>query len=130
VKKRSRGFFILLLLAGTLVSGCRSGDRGFPFGRRSSSLVRLDVENNNFLDVTVYASGGGLALRLGDVPGKSSKAFTIDPQKVSMASGLRLRVDPLGSTRNYLSQIVFPDRAATVLLVVGAELQVSYVTIR
>jgi hypothetical protein len=130
VIKTSRSLLILALLSGTLVFGCRSGDGGFPFGRRANRPLRLEVENNNFLDVTVYASGSGARLRLGDVPGKNSGVFTIDPRKLSVASGLQIQVDPLGSTRVFLSQRLFPDRDASILLFVGAELELSYVTIR
>lgn len=128
--KKGRSLLIITLLLGTLVSGCRSGDGGFPFGRRANRPLRLEVENNNFLDVTVYASGSGARVRLGEVPGKNSGTFTIDPRKISMASGLQIQVDPLGSSRVFLSERLFPDSEASILLFVAAELELSYVTIR
>lgn len=128
----SRRSYILLatLVAGMAASACRSGEPPSPFQRRSNRPIRVEVENQNFLDVTVFATGGGGTLRLGDVVGKQSGRFTIDPRRFSLISGLRLRVDPIGSTRNYLSNLVFPTAGTTVVLVVANELDLSRVILR
>ena len=115
---------------GALASGCRAREGGSPFDRRSNAPVRIQVDNHNFLNVTVYANAGGMSHRVGEVIGKSSGNFSIDPGKVSMVSGLRFRVEPIGSTRSFLSEIVFPDRGSTVVLTVAAELRLSYVILR
>ena len=127
---RSRIPLILLLLVGVLALSCRSGDSASRSRRRAARQVTLVVENDHFLDVTVFAVGTGADLRLGEVTGKTHGTFTIDPQRVSMASGLRFRVDPIGSNRNYLSPAVFPDGAITVTLTVASELELSHVTVR
>jgi hypothetical protein len=121
---------IVALLLGALASGCRSGESGSPFSRRSNRPVRIQVDNHNFLNVTVYANAGGVSHRLGDVIGKNTESFSIDPRKISIVSGLRLRVEPIGSTRNFISEIVFPDGSSSVILTVAAELQLSYVILR
>jgi hypothetical protein len=82
------------------------------------------------LNVTVYANAGGVSHRVGEVIGKSSESFSLDPGKISIVSGLRFRVEPIGSNRNFLSEIVFPDRGSTVVLTVAAELRLSYVILR
>ena len=92
--------------------------------------MTLIVENNHFLDVTVFVRGSGADLRLGDVTGKNTETFPLNPQRIPMASGLRFRVDPIGSNRNYLSPRVYPDGATTVVLNVGSELEQSYITVR
>ncbi len=119
----------VLLLAATSV-GCGKKDPDSPFRRRLDTPVRVTVDNNNFLDVTVYAVAGGVSIRLGDVTGKSEESFTIDPRRASMIAGLQLMVDPLGSNRSYLSPLVYPGRGETVLLSVGANLDQSFVTLR
>ena len=113
-----------------LVSGCGALDPGRSGFGRSSRPIRLQVENHHFLDVTVYALGNGMAFKLGEVTGKSSGSFGLDPTRIHMVSGLQLRVDPIGSNRNYLSPVLFVDRRSTVVLEVGSELEMSYVTIR
>jgi len=92
--------------------------------------VPVLIENNNFLDVTVYVRASGNALRLGDVGGKSSDTFSVDPRNLPILNGMQLRVEPLGSNRTYLSPEVFPTRGSTVFLYVAAELDHSYITVR
>ena len=121
---------MVAVLLGTVASGCRSGSDGFPDGNALPRPIRLQVENNNYLDVTVYAKGSGISYKVGYVTGKSSGTLTIDPRRVSLASGLQLRVDPLGSTQTYLSPVLFPDPSATLVLIVGAELESSRITFR
>jgi hypothetical protein len=119
-----------LALAAVLAVGCRASDRGFGIQRQLDRPVQVQVNNHNFLDVTVYARGGGREVRLGEVSGKSSGKLSIDPRRVNMTTGLQLLVDPIGSTRVFLSQAVFPDRDAVVVLQVGAELEMSFVSLR
>lgn len=119
-----------VLLMGALASGCRTGDARSSFARRAARSIPLVVENHNFLDITVYAVGNGASVRLGEVTGKSSERFTMDPRQIAFTTGLQLEVDPIGSARQYLSPVVYPDQAATVLLTVAAQLDRSYVTMR
>ncbi len=54
------------LLTLTVLGGCRSGsDRGFLLSGRRDSTIRVEVRNDNFLDATVYAIGGGASVRMG-----------------------------------------------------------------
>jgi hypothetical protein len=52
------------------------------------------------------------------------------PMRINLGSGLHLLVDPIGSRITFLSQAVFPDRNAAVVLEVGAQLQMSFVSLR
>jgi len=121
---------LTLIVAAALATGCRSPDGGFRIQRGANQPVKVEVQNHNFLDVTVFARAGGASVRLGEVTGKGSANLSIDPRKVNLASGLRLLVDPIGSTRVFLSETVFPDRGAVVVLQVGAELSMSHVSLR
>jgi len=121
---------LLLAFAILWVAGCRGPQEGFGAQRQALRPIQIHVQNNNFLDVTVYARTGGVNLRLGNVTGKSSGRLTLDPRRVNLSSGLQLRVDPIGSTRTFLSQAVFPDRDAVVVLEVGSQLEMSFVSLR
>jgi hypothetical protein len=92
--------------------------------------VQLEVDNNNFLDVTVYAVSGGSSLRIGEVVGKSKGQFTLDPKKVLMTGGLQVLVDPIGSNRTYLSPSVYPYGGATLRLSVAAYIDQSFLSVR
>ena len=121
---------IALASMALLASGCRTQEPGRFGSRRLDRPIRLSVENNNFLDVTVYAVGDGAGIKLGEVTGKSAGSFSIDPRRIQMVSGLQLRVDPLGSSRSYLSPTLFIDSRASLHLEVAAELEMSFVTVR
>lgn len=121
---------LALALAAAPVQGCRGPEGQFGTQRPASRPVQVHVQNNNFLDVTVHARTGGRNVRLGQVSGKSSGKLTIDPRRINLSSGLQLMVDPIGSRNTFLSQAVFPDRNAVVVLEVGAQLQMSFVSLR
>ena len=111
-------------------SSCKSPEDRLGSDIRRTDPVRVQVINQNFLDVTVRARGDGGELRLGDVVGKSSATFVIRPDQLSLASGLRLRADPIGSREVFLSPLIFPDRRGVVVLEVAPRLDMSTVRIR
>ena len=114
-----------------VTAACGSGtQQSTTFGRPREQPIRMEVTNNNFLSVTVYAVSGSSSYRLGDVGGKGTGRFTINTNRVSIQQGVQFRVDPLGSGGRYLSPPVFPDRGSWVELVVGSELSLSYVSVR
>jgi hypothetical protein len=129
--KTSPGMVLLALaLATAPVQGCRGPDGGFGFQRQANRPIRVQVDNNNFLDVTVLARAGGTTVRLGLIPGKTSGELTIDPRRINLSSGLQLMVRPIGSRNTFLSQSVFPDPRAVVVLEVGSQIQMSFVSLR
>jgi hypothetical protein len=111
-------------------SGCGRKDTDSPFRRVVDRPVQLEVDNNNFLDVSVFAVAGGLSLRLGDVGGKNKGTFTLDPDRISMVSGIQVLVDPIGSDQTYLSPAVYPFGGATLQLSVGAFIDQSFLSVR
>jgi hypothetical protein len=119
-----------LVLSTALTPGCRGPHGAFATQRPASRPIQVQVQNNNFLDVTVHARTGGRNVRLGQVSGKSSGKLTLDPRWINLTSGLQLLVDPIGSRNTFLSQAVFLDRNAVVVLEVGAQLQMSFVSLR
>jgi hypothetical protein len=130
MKGNRRRAVLLALLWGALASGCGRKEAGSPFGGRADLPVRLRVENQNFLDVTIYAVAGGGRIRLGNVTGKGSGSFTLDPREIPLVRGLQVLADPLGSARTYLSPAVFPHGGSTVVLTLGAVLSQSFISIR
>ena len=90
----------------------------------------MEVTNNNFLSVTIYALTGSNAIRIGDVGGKSSARFELDQGRLGLEQGIQIRVNPVGSNQRYVSPMVYADRGTTVFLQVAAELSLSYVSVR
>jgi hypothetical protein len=130
VNTRHSIILLSLALTASLVVGCRTPDGAFGTPGISSRPIQVHVQNNHFLDVTVHARASGRNVRLGQITGKSSGRLTIDPRTVNLTSGLQLFVDPIGSRTTFLSQTLFPDRDAVVILEVGAQLDMSFVSLR
>lgn len=71
-----------LLVALTLISACGGGRARNPFDPSSSggleNRIRIEVQNLNFNDATVYAMRQTQRIRLGRVTGKTDQTFRID----------------------------------------------------
>lgn len=92
--------------------------------------IRIQVNNNNFNDITVYAIAGGAQRRLGAVTGNSSQTYEL-PRSLNLAANrLQIRASPLGARGSYTSAelAVFPGDLVVVDL--AAELTLSNISIR
>lgn len=120
-------FCVVILL---LISGCGRA-LSSPFGRGArEGPVTIEVVNNNYNDADVYAVIGSQAIRLGTVTGKTTGRLSLDEDRVTGAWGLRLRVEPIGSRASYTSDEVSVFAGGHVVLVIGAELSQSHVSLR
>jgi hypothetical protein len=87
--------------------------------------IRVEVRNDNYLDVTVYVMRDGMSYRLGDVTGSSSATLEIPPSQVLAAMGVRLLVNPIGSRGAYLSEPIMAGPGDTITLRVASVLRMS-----
>jgi hypothetical protein len=94
----SKVLLLLLLLAIPACGGQQRAPSG-PLPDRTT--VRVD--NRKFLDVTVYVWNGGQRVRLGLVPGTSTRTFTIPSSLIFGTSTLRFQADPIGASETPVS---------------------------
>lgn len=66
----------------------------------------LQVENQGFSDMTIYAVSGAQRVRLGLATGNSTKSFTIPNYLIRGAGPLRFLADPVGGNRTPVSEEV------------------------
>jgi len=64
----------------------------------------LKVDNQAFLDMTIYVMRGSERVRLGLAPGARSSIFVIPGEVVQSAVALRFVADPVGSSRASISE--------------------------
>ncbi len=62
--------------------------------------IPVTVENQNFLDMDVFVVRGGQRIRVGMVPGLTSRIVMLRPDLVGYGSELRFEVHPLGGRGN------------------------------
>jgi hypothetical protein len=92
---------LFLALASTL--GCRTS--GTPAKADSGpATTTIDVQNNDFNDMTVYVVVNGQRTRLGIAPGLKTTVLTIPRYLVSGTSTLRFVGDPIGGNRTPVSE--------------------------
>jgi len=86
----------LAALGGLLLAGCASAapsNNPFTGGGSTATSVRLDVENRNFYDATIYATmSGGSERRVGDVGGNGRRSFEMP---LSAPADVRFRIELL-----------------------------------
>jgi len=130
-----RFYLAAAVLAALAATSCSKQTASSPFtgggGQgREARQIRIEVVNNNFADMSIYVMDSGTNFRVGDVTGKTTARFTLDPNQISPSAGLRLLADPIGSRDAFLSDPVSAGPGSFVVFTIGAALSQSYVTLR
>ena len=95
---------VLFLLMLTFVWSCGSAPRRTQSRFGSEPTVKVTVENQNLLDMTVYVLSESHRERLGLVPSLNASVFYIPQRPVAGAASIQLLADPIGSTDTPVSQ--------------------------
>jgi hypothetical protein len=66
--------------------------------------TRLRIENQAFLDMTIYVYRSSQRIRLGTAGGNSTTRLTIPANLIFGATPLRFQADPIGGNRASISQ--------------------------
>jgi hypothetical protein len=69
-----------------------------------ASTAMVQVENQGFTDMVVYAINGGQRVRLGLATGNSTKTFTLPRYLTTGAGAIRFLADPIGGNRTPVSE--------------------------
>jgi hypothetical protein len=93
-------FSHILALAALTACGGRSPEAN----PNPESPAMLQVENQSFSDMVIYAVSGAQRVRLGLATGNSTKSFTIPIYLIRGAGPLRFLADPIGSNRTPISE--------------------------
>lgn len=64
----------------------------------------VQVQNQGFTDMVVYAVNGGQRIRLGLATGHATKTFSIPRHLVRGAGQIRFLADPIGGNRTPVSE--------------------------
>lgn len=88
--------------AGACASGFGGGDGGF----RQSPDTLVQVENNNWSDMTIYVVRSGTRMRLGTVVSMNSTIFVVPPSMVNASGEVQLIADPIGGSATFTTHPV------------------------
>jgi hypothetical protein len=70
----------------------------------TASRTTLSVDNQSFVDMTIYVLRGSERIRLGTASAASKSQFVIPPDIAETAMALRFIADPVGSNRPSISE--------------------------
>jgi hypothetical protein len=94
-----------LLLAGALASlGCRTGHARSE--EEGPLRTTIEVQNEDFNDMTVYVLANGARTRLGIAPGNKTTVLTIPDYLLNGVPVMRFVADPIGGNRTPVSEEV------------------------
>ena len=94
-----RSLALVMLL--TTAAGClKTKGRSAMDEQPRTTLV---VDNQNFLDFTIYLIAGGQRVRLGQAGGSRKTRFVIPPQYVFGITTLQFQAHPIGGNRSPVS---------------------------
>lgn len=112
----ARGLQLLLLTL--MLSGCMQ--RSVPVGQPAEAPQRttLEVDNRGFADMTVYVIDGGQRVRLGVAPGNAKTELAMPAHLVTSSRSLRFLADPIGSSRQAVSQEIYVQPGDRVVLMI------------
>lgn len=91
--------------------------------------LRLDIENQNYLDMVVSADLGGQTIRLTLVVGNNSASVRI-PSSIYMAGPIQLLAEPIGPRGGYRSDPLSLFPGDHLILRIGPQLGLSSVVLR
>jgi len=106
--------FVLLL---SVFPGCNPMKRGTDTADVRQPTV-VQVDNQGFLDMTIYAARSSQQIRLGIATGNGKTSFTIPPVLISGLTPLRFVADPIGGRRASVSQEITGAPGDTVVLTI------------
>jgi len=92
-----------LVLAALTAAACH---RGAVAPINPQAEVAVSVENQNFLDMNVFLIRGGQRLRLGMVPGLTSRILMVRPELIGYGAELQFELHPIGGRENPVSETI------------------------
>lgn len=118
----------LALCAVVIGSGCGGKSTGSPVPR--DAAVTVEVENQNWNDMVVYARRNTTRSRLGMVNTGQTARFTVPRAFTAGPGTLQLEADPVGSYNIYRSDEVLVSPGAVVAWTITASPSLSRVSVR
>jgi hypothetical protein len=99
-----RALAMLLMAASLVVAAACSQNKNPDEMAEPVPPTRLRVDNQAFLDMTIYVYRSSQRIRLGTATGNSVTRLTIPANLIFGATPLRFQADPIGASRAPISQ--------------------------
>jgi hypothetical protein len=127
-KKLIVGFFSIVSMGAILSTAACSRSNELGGQIAPANAVVVHVNNQNFLDMDVYAVSASLATRMGTVSGNSSRDFVVDASMTNQ--DFRVVASPIGGNGRASTGTISVSAGQTVDFTIGSILRNSTVFIR
>lgn len=122
---------LLIVLAALVAPACAGGavggaEDGVPAASRQAFV---EVQNNNWADIVVYAVRYGVRTRLGMVTSMGRERFALPPGLIGGGADLQLVADPIGGEAPYAFPPVMVEGGQRVEVRVENNLRLSSVAV-
>lgn len=126
----SRALVAVLSIA--LLAGACAHGRNVPAlaGSGQNQKATVEVINNGYTDVVVYAVRHGARMRLGMVTGLSRARLRIPKAALAGGTGLQLLADPIGSNDRFFTTPIYLMPGQNLELMLQENLAISSFSIR
>ena len=114
---------IVLLMS---ACGAKHKDRQQPI---PSTPASLQVENHNWLDVTIYVVHDGQRSRLGSATAAGTTAFTLQPTILGQLGTIQLIADPVGAPNGITSPTIVVKPGTRVVWMLQTDLSRSSLSV-
>lgn len=108
---------IVILTGCAFLAACAASGTGRNAAEQREPAIVI-VDNQGFLDMTVYALRGAQRIRLGTAMGLSKTRFTLPRGILFGATPLRFLADPIGGTRTPVSEEITVSEGEEVVLTI------------
>ena len=125
-----RGHPLPMMLLGLVMAACVPAQAVRTAGIASPQrAATVEVSNQNWADVTVYAVQTGVRQRLGTVTSMSTTVFRVPPTMAAGTGELRLVIDLLGSRQVHVTEPFFIGPGQRAVLRVQNHLAISSLSV-
>ncbi|MEO8879760.1 MAG: hypothetical protein ABI446_05140 [Gemmatimonadaceae bacterium] len=108
-----------LLLAIASATACRSAGASAASGNERTTTT-IDIQNNDFNDMTIYAVTNGQRVRLGIAPGNKTTVLTIPRYILNGTTYLRFLANPLAGNRSPVSEEIDVSTGDQLVMIINS----------
>ncbi len=113
-----RGASLLLLGSLALSAACSRNMSEGDEPAEPIPVTRLKVENQAYLDMTIYVYRSSQRVRLGVANGSSTTRMIIPSNLIFGSTALRFQADPIGANRQPVTQEISVSAGDEVILII------------
>lgn len=115
----------IVLLLGGCAAKQKAGEQSIP-----TAPAQLQVENHNWLDVTIYVVHDGQRSRVGSATAAKTTEFTLRPTLLGQLGDIQLVADPVGAPDGVTSPTIVVRPGNRVIWTLQSDLSRSSLSVR